>query len=127
MVRQEGYGSWVVYNIQSEPLDKPYHYSKAVSAYDNEKVYNETDVYRKNVDDTTIMQLDINIIYDWDNRTIIVQGNLGKLDKRSFTVKAEDYLKPNPPKFPKYEWRTLDLPEIDNLLHAWQLSRHDTD
>jgi len=128
MVRQEDeYVSWVVYNINEEPLDKPYHYSKAVCAYDDEKVYNEKDVYRKNLDDTTIMQLDINILYDWDKQMIIAQGNLGKLDKRSFTVKAEDYLKPNPPKFPRYEWKVLDLAGIDNLLNSWQLSRHDTD
>jgi hypothetical protein len=126
MVRQEAYGSWTVYNIREEPLEKPYHYSKAISAYDNDKVYNEIDVYRKNLDDTTIMQLDINILYDWDNQTIVAQGNLGKLDKRSFNVKTDDYLKPNSPSFPKYEWKVLDLTEIDNLLKSWQLSRRDT-
>ena len=30
MIRQDEYGSWAVYNIGKEPLDKPYHYSKAV-------------------------------------------------------------------------------------------------
>jgi len=127
MVRQDEYGSWAVYNIDKEPLGKAYHYSKAVCAYDDDKVYQEKDTYRKNLDDTTIMQLDIDFLYDWNKQTISAQGSLGKLDKRSFTVKAEDYLKPNPPKFPRYEWKVLDLGEIDNLLKSWQLSRSDTD
>jgi hypothetical protein len=127
MLRQDEYGSWVVYNLDKEPLDKPYHYSKAICAYDDDKVYNEIDVYRKSLDDTTIIQLDINILYDWDKQTIVAQGNYGKLDKRSFTVKAEDYLKPNPPSFPRYEWKVFDLAEIDKLLKSWQLSRRDTD
>lgn len=127
MVRQDEYGSWVVYNINKELLDKAYHYSKAICAYDDEKVYNEIDVYRKNLDDTTIIQLDINILYNWDKQTIETQGNFGKLDKRSFTVKAEDYLKPNPSRFPKYKWQVRDLGEIDKLLQSWQLSRHNTD
>lgn len=127
MVRQDDYGTWAVYNINIEPTDRPYHYSKAICAYDDDRVYNEKDVYRKNLDDTTIIQLDINILYDWDKKTIIAQGNLGKLDKRSFTVKAEDYLKPDPPRFPRYEWKVLDLSEIDKLLNSWQLSRQDSD
>jgi len=125
MVRQDEYGTWAVYNITNEPLDKPYHFSKAVCAYDDDKVYQEKDTYRKNLDDTTIMQLDIDFLYDWEKPTIHAQGSLGKLDKRSFNVKAEDYLKPNPPAFPRYEWKVLDLNEIDSLLKSWQLSRGD--
>jgi len=43
MVRQDEYGSWAVYNIDKEPLGKAYHYSKAVCAYDDDKVYQEKD------------------------------------------------------------------------------------
>jgi hypothetical protein len=128
MVKQEGYGSWVVYNINKEPIDKPYHYSKAIVAFDNNKVYQEKDTYRQNFDDTTIRELDMDVFYDWEHNTVVIQGSVGKLDKRKFAIKAEDYLKQIPPKkLPSYKWETLDLNQIDSLLNSWKLSRFDKD
>jgi len=110
MIKQEGYGSWGVYNIFQEPADRPYHFSKAVVAFDDNRVYQEIDTYRQNLDDTTIRQLDMDVFYDWEHSTVIIQGSVGKLDKRKFKIKTEDYLKLIPPqKLPSYKWETLDL------------------
>ena len=124
MNRQDGYGSFVVYSINIEPSNKPYHFSKAIVAFDNDKIYQEKDTYRQNIDDSTIKQLDMDIFYDWTNNAIIVQGSVGKLDKRKFGIKSEDYLKSTPPlRLPSYKWEVLDLSQIDELLKIWQLSR----
>jgi len=72
MIKQEGYGNWIVYNINKEPMDKPYHYSKAIIAFDDNKVYQEKDAYRQNLDDTTIRELDMDVFYDWEHNTVVI-------------------------------------------------------
>jgi hypothetical protein len=121
-------GNWTTYMVKEQPTDKnPYHYCKAISTIINDTVIEENDVYRRNIDDTTMMQLDIHILYDWKTKSLIlIAPGVGKVEKRQIGLKAEDYLKPNLPQFKESQWQTLDnLTQVDSVLTSWGLSRFD--
>jgi hypothetical protein len=142
------YGSWFLYAIPVEPRTSAYHYSKAVCLVIDDKVIQEKDIYRKYLDDTTLLQMEIDIVYDWNSESMRANANFRKIDKRTFAPNSknanvtqdaetnlqsliensvkqatDNYLKQQ--SYPKYKLEVINLDQIDSLLNSWQLSRFD--
>ena len=142
------YQAWLLYKIPDEPSEGSYHYSKAVCLIFDDKVIQEKDIYRRQLDDTTLMQMEIDVIYDLSSDSINAKANFGKIDKRTFVTNldnvnqteqnendlqsfiensvkraTENYLKQK--QCPRYKWEVLSLDQIDIVLNSWTLSRFD--
>jgi hypothetical protein len=118
-------GKWTVYEIDKVPSDSnAYHSSKTIRAITNGKLTNEEDIYRKNLDDTTILQLNLETVWQWTSHKLDIYGNVGKIDNRTLNIKAKDFISENR-KYPDYEFTQLNQSQIDSLLSTWGLSRFD--
>jgi hypothetical protein len=125
MVAQNCCGNWTVYMIDKKPLDnQAYHSSKTMRVIIDGRLAEEKDIYRKNLDDSTILQLNILTIWPKENGSLNFQGNVGKLDSRVLNLKATDFMS-GYTKYPNYEFTTLNQPQIDSVLNLWGLSRSD--
>ena len=125
MTTQNCCGTQTVYQISEIPMDgKAYHASKTIRSFTNGNVTEEKDIYRKNIDDTTVVQINILADWKWEENKISFSGKMGKIDKRTLNIKAKDYLTDRS-KFPDYPWTSLTLTVIDSSLKVWGLSRYD--
>jgi hypothetical protein len=118
-------GLWTEYKIGEVPDDdKAYHFSKTIRAITNNRLTNEKDIFRENLDDTTILQLNLLTLWIWADNKLNITGNFGKIDRRTLDLRAKDFITDNA-KYPSYDFKELDEPQIDSLLHSWGLSRFD--
>lgn len=118
-------GAGTVYQIDKEPVNaKAYHFSKTISAITNGTLTEEKDIFRKNVDDSTILQLNLLTLWPWSDRQFLIKGNFGKFDRRASKLRAAEFLGKHR-KYPDYPYKDLDLAQIDSILHSWGLSRFD--
>lgn len=117
-------GVWTEYIINKVPNNKAYHYSKTIRAITENKLTEEKDIFRENLDDTTIVQLNLLTFWNWQDNEIRITGNLGKIDLRMLGIPAKDFIRTRS-KYPEYAFRDLDLRQIDSVLHSWNLSRSD--
>lgn len=118
-------GVWTVYEIDSIPEgNKAYHYSKTIRGIINGKLSEEKDIYRKGVNDTTILQLNILTLWPAEGSKSGFEVNIGKVDVRSLNLKAADYVKENS-KYPGYNFTSLNLDQLDSVLNSWKLSISD--
>jgi hypothetical protein len=125
MTTQNCCGTQTVYEISEIPMnDKAYHASKTIRAFSNGKVTEEKDIYRKSIDDTTLVQVDILSDWIWEENKISFTGKIGKIDKRTLNLNAKEFLTKHS-SFPEYSWTKLKLNEIDSSLKVWGLSRND--
>jgi hypothetical protein len=125
MVTHNCCGNWTVYEIDKLPNDnKAYHVSKTIRAITNGKLTEEKDIYRKRIDDTTLIQLNILTHWIWSENKIEISSSIGKVDKRTLEIKAKDYLVNNN-NYPAYHFLTLDKTQCDSALQTWGLSRLD--
>ncbi len=114
-----------VYEIEKIPAGNfAYHYSKSVFGKLNHKITSEKDIYRKPIDDTTLIQLNLSSEYDWTAFKGVITGDLFLVDKRSLKQSATGLLK-NGSKYPEYERTELNFTQNDSILKNWKLSRFD--
>lgn len=119
-------GEWTVYEILGVPSNNnPYHSSKTIRTIHNGKLTGEKDIYRKSIDDTTLLQVNLLSQWKWEEQKIVFTGSMGKIDKRTLNLSAKDFLVENS-KYPDYEWTDLDLAAFDSVLQSWGLSRKDS-
>lgn len=125
MIPQNCCGAWTMYQIDKALVkDKAYHSSKTIRLIVNGKLTEEEDIYRKDVDDTTILQLNILTSWRWEAGKLNMRGNTGKIDKRTIGIKASGFTSEFS-KFPNYEFKDLNQLQIDSVLIQWGLSRFD--
>jgi hypothetical protein len=118
-------GIGTIYQINKVPDDsKAYHFSKSITAITNNKLTEEKDIFRKNVDDSTILQLNLLTLWPWESRKFLIEANLGKIDRRTLKLRASEFLG-NYSKYPNYRFKELDQGQIDSVLNSWGLSRFD--
>ncbi len=118
-------GVGTIYQIDKVPDNsKAYHFSKSIYAITNNKLTEEKDIFRKNVDDSTILQLNLLTLWPWEDRKFLIKANLGKIDRRTLKLRASEFLR-NKTKYPDYPFKELDQAQIDSILNSWGLSRSD--
>jgi hypothetical protein len=118
-------GTQTLYKTSEIPTnDNAYHASKTIRAFSNGKVTEEKDIYRKNIDDTTLIQVNILSHWIWEENQIYFSGSIRKIDKRALNLSPKDFLAEHS-KFPDYPWTKLSLNEIDSSLKVWGLTRND--
>ncbi|OQP50127.1 hypothetical protein A4D02_27215 [Niastella koreensis] len=116
-------GAWTTYEIDNVPADNgAYHSSKTIRVITNGKVTNEEDLYRKQLNDTTILQLDIETALLWENDSLEIYAKFGKIDTRKLKIEPKDVIIDDS-KYPRYEKMKLDRQQIDSVLRLWNLSR----
>jgi hypothetical protein len=116
-----------VFEISKVPNDtSAYHLSKSIRSIINGRLTEEKDIYRKNLNDTTLIQL--NILTNWAlaKGKLTFKSNLGKIDRRTLNMKASEFIQKDS-KYPEYKWVDLNLLQIDSVLASWHLSRFDTE
>ena len=120
-------GVWTSYEIEKVPDNgKAYHCSKTIRAITNGRLTEEKDIYRKNLDDTTILQLNLLTHWIWEDKKIEMKGNVGKIDKRALNLPAKHFIR-NEAKYLDYAFKDLDQTQIDSVLVSWGLSRFDNE
>jgi hypothetical protein len=120
-------GIGTIYQIDKVPDNfQAYHFSKSIYAITNNKLTEEKDIFRKNVDDSTIIQLNLLTLWPWEDRKFSIEANLGKIDRRTLKLRASEFLSKRI-KYPDYPFKELDQAQIDSVLKSWGLSRFDDD
>jgi hypothetical protein len=118
-------GAWTIYEIDKVPdNNKAYHFSKTIRGITEGRLTNEKDIFRKNLNDTTILQVNLLTRWIWANNKLEITGNLGKIDRRSLDLSAKVFVN-DAAKYPSYNFKELNGPQIDSVLHSWGLSRFD--
>lgn len=123
MIAHNCCGAGTVYRIDKEPGDQAaYHFSKTIRTISNDKPTEEKDIYRKKLNDTTILQLNVLTWFNWAKDSAELHGSVGKIDRRTVNLKTKDFFTENS-KYPSYEHMKCTQQQIDSALTAWGLSR----
>ena len=118
-------GVWTIYEIDKVPdNNKAYHFSKTIRGIKEGRLTNEKDIFRKNLNDTTILQVNLLTRWIWTDNKLEITGNLGKIDRRSLNLSAKAFVN-DAAKYPSYNFKELNGTQIDSALHSWGLSRFD--
>lgn len=125
MVTTNCCGNWTIYKfLPAEGKTKAYHSTKTIRLIENGWLYEEKDIYRKNLNDTTLIQLNILSKYIQKDSTCTFKSNFGMIDKRNFEDSAEQQT-PHGSSYTEYTWKNVEIAEADSLLKSWGLSRSD--
>ena len=116
-----------VFEIDKIPADtNAYHSSKTIRLIINGHLAEEKDIYRKILDDTTLLQLNILTRWSLTEGDLTFKSNLGKIDRRILGTKAKDFINNNS-NYPDYKFADLSMLQIDSVLAHWNLSRFDAE
>lgn len=100
-----------IYRIDEITNDsRAYHSSKTIESFSDSTVFEEADIFRKNINDTTVFNLKMTSLYDWKNMKVSFEATVGKIDKRELKLKATDYFTEKKNEFPNYEFITFFIP-----------------